>query len=86
MKYKITIEDQALKHISYFQKRDKEIIKKIQHLFSEMLKNPFEGIGKPESLRFELSGCWSRRITREHRVAYKVVGREIRVLSCRFHY
>ena len=86
MKYKITIEEKALKHITYFQKHDKDLVKKIKDLFEDMKRDPFDGIGKPEPLKFELTVFWSRRITREHRVVYKVVGSEILVLSCRYHY
>lgn len=86
MKYKITIEKLALADIIYFKKRDKIIAKKIHDLLSEILHNPFEGMGKPEPLKFELSGCWSRRITREHRLVYRVVKDEVRIISCRYHY
>lgn len=86
MKYEITIEEQALKHIAYFKRRDKTIAKKIQNLLHEISETPFEGKGKPEPLKFELSGYWSRRITVEHRLVYKVKGKKISVISCRFHY
>jgi toxin YoeB len=86
MKYKITIEEEAQKHISYFKKHDKVIVKKIQNLLYDIIEHPFEGIGKPEPLKFELLGYWSRRITREHRVFYKVKKDEVIVLICRYHY
>lgn len=86
MKYKITIKDKALKQIAYFKKRDQVIFNKILDLLDEVSRHPFEGIGKPEALKFELSGCWSRRITREHRLVYKVIEKEVFVISCRYHY
>ena len=56
-----------------------KLIKKIQ-------RSPFEGTGKPEPLKHELSGCWSRRIDREHRLVYEVKKDKIRILACRYHY
>jgi toxin YoeB len=52
----------------------------------EVQRTPFEGTGKPEPLKHELKGCWSRRITQEHRLVYEVKGETIRILACRFHY
>ncbi|NBV06371.1 MAG: Txe/YoeB family addiction module toxin [Proteobacteria bacterium] len=86
MKYQITIEEKSLKDINYFKKRDKFIFKRIEELLREIEKNPFEGIGKPEALKFELSGYWSRRINREHRLVYKVVKKKILVIGCTYHY
>jgi toxin YoeB len=86
MKYKITIEESAVKDLAYFKKRDQTIVKRIRELLLDMEITPFEGIGKPEALKFELSGYWSRRITREHRLVYKVVKKEILVISFRYHY
>ena len=86
MKYLITIEKSAQKHLTYFEKKDRVIFNKILDLFDEISRHPFDGIGKPEPLKFELTGYWSRRITREHRMVYRVVGGEVRVLSCRYHY
>jgi toxin YoeB len=86
MKYLITIEKNAQKHLAYFEKKDRVIFNKILDLLDEILLHPFEGAGKPEALKFELAGYWSRRITREHRLIYKVEKNEIKVLSCRYHY
>jgi toxin YoeB len=55
-------------------------------LIKEVQRTPFEGTGKPEPLKHELKGCWSRRITQEHRLVYEVKGETIRILACRFHY
>ena len=86
MKYSITLENQALKDINFFKKKDKAVIKKIQNLLLEITENPFIGSGKPEALKFELSGYLSRRITIEHRLIYRVSKKEVIVVSCRYHY
>jgi toxin YoeB len=54
--------------------------------YLEIQRSPFEGTGKPEPLKYELSGCWSRRIDREHRLVYDVKKDKIRILACRYHY
>jgi toxin YoeB len=70
----------------YWQKTDKTILKKINTLIKEIQRDPFSGIGKPEPLKHQLQGCWSRRITDEHRIVYEIANDEIRIISCRFHY
>ncbi len=70
----------------YWQKNDKKIAKRINQLIKEIKRNPFEGIGKPEPLKFQLQGCWSRRIDQEHRLVYEVTDNSILVIGCRFHY
>ena len=55
-------------------------------LIRETLRNPFTGLGKPEPLKHELAGCWSRRIDQEHRLVYQVRPDKIRILACRYHY
>jgi len=70
----------------YWQKNDKQVLKKINQLIKDTKRNPFEGIGKPESLKHELSEFWSRRITDEHRLVYRVDGSSLLIASCRFHY
>ncbi|MGB0165289.1 MAG: Txe/YoeB family addiction module toxin [Luteibaculum sp.] len=70
----------------YWQKSDKRILKKINLLLQEISRTPFHGTGSPEPLKHELSGYWSRRITLEHRLVYRIVEGEIRVLQCRYHY
>jgi len=62
--------------------KDPKLAKKIVALIQEVRKTPFEGRGKPEPLRHELSGCWSRRINKEHRLVYQVTGDEVRILAC----
>lgn len=65
---------------------DKGILKKINELIKEIQRSPFEGKGKPEPLKYELSGLWSRRIDREHRLVYKIQGDDLLIYSCKYHY
>ena len=69
-----------------WQKDDKKILKKINHLIKEIQRTPYHGLGNPEPLKYDLSGFWSRRIDREHRLVYQVFDNEILIYSCRFHY
>lgn len=69
-----------------WQDEDKRILRKINELIKDIQKHPSEGIGKPEPLRFDLSGFWSRRITGEHRLVYKFTDNEVLIFSCRYHY
>ena len=65
---------------------DKNMLKKINELIKDIQRTPFDGKGKPEPLKYDLAGFWSRRIDREHRLVYRVENKEILVYSCRFHY
>jgi len=65
---------------------DNKIFGKINTLITEILRDPFHGTGKPEPLRGNLSGYWSRRITQEHRLVYKVVSGHVVIVSCKYHY
>ncbi len=69
-----------------WQKIDKKIVKRINGLIKDIKRNPFEGIGKPESLKYDLAGKWSRRVTDEHRLVYQVDGSKLIVYTCRYHY
>jgi toxin YoeB len=70
----------------YWQATDKAILKKINPLIKEMERTPFEGSGKPEQLKYNLAGWWSRRLNLEHRLIYKVEQETIVILQCRYHY
>lgn len=70
----------------YWQAQDKRILKKINQLLRDICRSPFEGTGKPEPLKENLSGLWSRRIDGEHRLVYAVEDKKIVVFSCRRHY
>jgi toxin YoeB len=70
----------------FWTKIDKNVQKRINELIRETLRTPFEGKGKPEPLKGNFSGYWSRRITDEHRLVYKVLDQRIHIIQCRFHY
>ena len=70
----------------YWQKNDKKLLRRINELIKDIQRNPFEGIGKPEPLKYQLQGCWSRRINQEHRLVYEIEDELIRIIACRFHY
>lgn len=70
----------------HWQKVDKKMVRKINELIKSIKRTPFEGIGKPEPLKFDLTGFWSRRIDREHRLVYQVTDNELTIISCRYHY
>ena len=76
----------AIEHLLHWTETDRRKALKILDLIEATLKSPFEGIGKPEPLRFELAGAWLRRIDQEHRLVYKVEKGELIVLACRYHY
>ena len=64
---------------------DKRMLKKINELIREIQRNPHSGIGKPEPLKYDLAGLWSKRIDREHRLVYQVLNNEVLIYSCRYH-
>lgn len=70
----------------YWQSVDKKMVKRINELIKECMRTPFEGKGKPEALKANLSGYWSRRISDEHRLVYRVYEDRMHVLQCRYHY
>lgn len=70
----------------YWQETDKKTLKKLQELMKDVSRSPYEGIGKPEPLKHALRGFWSRRITDEHRLVYKVEGNVLYVVQARYHY
>lgn len=70
----------------YWQQIDKKILKKINELIKDISRSPYEGIGKPEPLKHALSGFWSRRITDEHRLIYRVEGAVLYIAQARYHY
>lgn len=72
--------------LAWWVEQDRKKALRIIKLITEVQKDPFNGIGKPEPLKHELAGCWSRRIDGEHRLVYKVTESKIRILACRYHY
>jgi len=82
----IAFEDTAFLDFTNWAKDDKKVYKKIISLIKDIDRSPFIGIGKPEALKYEFSGYWSRRITDEHRLIYKVNEVFITIASCKYHY
>ncbi len=82
----IVFEQQAFQDFNNWAKEDKKVYSKIVGLIDDILRNPFGGIGKPEPLKYELKGCWSRRITDEHRLVYRINEDAVTIISCKFHY
>ena len=70
----------------YWQRQDRKVLKRINQLIEDALRHPFEGIGKPEPLKYGADGAWSRRITQEHRLVYLVQGDDLVILQARYHY
>ena len=83
---RLIFSEHAWEDYLYWQKTDKKILGRINTLIKETSRNPFEGIGKPESLKHALSGYWSRRITDEHRFVYKVSENALLIAQMRYHY
>jgi toxin YoeB len=83
---KIVFAEQAWEDYLYWQAQDAKILDRLNSLIKECLRTPFAGTGKPEPLRGDLRGWWSRRITLEHRLVYRVEGESLLVAQCRYHY
>ena len=82
----IQFTDDAWEDYLSWQQADKQILRKINQLLKDIQRTPFSGIGKPEPLKHQLQGCWSRRIDSEHRLVYEITDDALKVISCRFHY
>jgi toxin YoeB len=76
----------AFDHYNQWQQENKQVFNKLKKLLIETAKTPFEGTGKPEPLKHDYAGCWSRRITDEHRLIYKVETEWIEIIACKYHY
>lgn len=83
---KLTWSEEAWEDYLYWQETDKKTVKKINELIKDASRTPFEGKGKPEPLKHNLAGFWSRRITSEHRLVYAVSDDSLLIASCRYHY
>ena len=86
MKKNISWTPHAWEDYLYWQGQDKKTVKRINELLKDINRDPFQGIGKPEPLKFEFNGCWSRRIDDTNRLVYQVVDQNIIILQCRYHY
>lgn len=78
--------DRAWTQYLHWQSADKAMLRKLNRLIEECLRHPFEGTGKPEPLKGDLAGFWSRRLDREHRLVYRVTATAIEIAQCRYHY
>jgi toxin YoeB len=83
---RLVFTESAWRDYLWFQDHDRKLLKRINALIKDTLRAPFEGIGKPEALKGNLSGYWSRRINDEHRLVYAVKGSDLIVVACRYHY
>jgi len=83
---KLTFQEEGWEDYLYWQSFDRKQLKKINGLIRECLRTPFSGIGKPEPLKGEFSGWWSRRIDQEHRLVYRATDDTLLIAQCRYHY
>jgi toxin YoeB len=83
---KLIFVEESWEDYQYWQKTNKSILHRINQIIKDITKSPFEGIGKPEPLRYKYKGYWSRRIDQEHRLIYKISEDEVWIVKCRFHY
>ena len=83
---KLVFAEKGWEDYLYWQRTDKKTLKRINTLIKDIKRNPFEGIGDPEPLKYNWAGFWSRRITKEHRIVYTVEKNSILIAQCRFHY
>ena len=83
---RITFSQNSWEDYISWQSEDKIMLRKINELIKDIQRTPHKGLGKPEPLKYDLAGFWSRRIDREHRLVYQVIGNEILIYSCRYHY
>ncbi|MBB1161777.1 Txe/YoeB family addiction module toxin [Aquariibacter albus] len=83
---KLVFADAAWEDYVHWQKQDRKMVERINKLIQEVRREPFAGLGKPEPLRHALAGFWSRRITDEHRMVYRVEGDSLLIAQLRYHY
>jgi toxin YoeB len=82
----LVFSDDAWEEYLYWQQTDSQMLKRIHQLIKEIMRDPYRGIGKPEPLKHALQDYWSRRISGEHRVIYRISGNELRIAQLRHHY
>lgn len=82
----LEFDSSAFEDLAWWIEKDRGTALRIVRLIREVQRDPFQGAGRPEPLKHELAGCWSRRIDHEHRLVYQVTDTRIRILACRYHY
>lgn len=82
----VVFSPQAWEDYQYWQAADRAIVKRVNRLINEIRRDPYEGIGKPEQLKYGLAGAWSRRITDEHRLVYRIRDDDVEIVQARYHY
>lgn len=83
---RLVFSENAWEEYLHWQKKDRKMVQRINTLIRDVQREPFEGIGKPEALKYALSGYWSRRINDEHRLVYRIEGDVILIAQMRYHY
>jgi len=83
---KIVFDEDAWEDYLYWEKADRRVVQCINALIDDIQRAPFQGIGKPECLKHALVGHWSRRLTGEHRIVYRITGDELQIAQLRYHY
>jgi toxin YoeB len=82
----ITFTPEGWEDYQYWLKNDQKVVRRVHELMKGIVRSPFEGIGKPEPLKYNLSGCWSRRISEEHRIIYRPTESVVIFMQFRYHY
>lgn len=83
---KLVFSEHAWEDYLYWQNADRKVLRRINSLIKDIQRSPFQGIGKPEPLKHGLAGYWSRRLTDEHRIVYRVEGERLYIAQLRYHY
>jgi toxin YoeB len=83
---RLVFSESAWNDYLWFQAHDRQLLKRINLLIKDVLRSPFDGLGKPEALKADLSGYWSRRINDEHRLVYTAKASDVIIVACRYHY
>ena len=86
MKRKLVFSDEAWEDYLYWQETDRAMLRRVNQLIKDIKRSPYEGIGKPEPLKHQLAGWWSRRINSEHRAVYRVSEQGVELATLRYHY
>ena len=83
---KILFTSKSWEDYLYWQNNDRKILKRVNDIIKDIIRTPYEGIGKPEPLKYDYNGYWSRRINQEHRLVYKTDNNTLYIAQCKYHY